>query len=120
MTVAIEVGGKSERVEKLKTALKGLGSGKHKIAECLKENKIKGVRGDTESCPVAVFIKKKVFPKSISVDVDSNTVTVGFKGKGQDDEQYVSVDLPKAVQAFIADFDSDDEESYGFLVKKSA
>jgi hypothetical protein len=97
-----------QRTAKLKTALKELGSGKNKIAEALKAKRIKGDVGDSESCPIANYVKR-VFPKAASIEVEGGTVDVCW---GEDD--CISVDTPKAVNDFISSFD---ESLYPDLIK---
>jgi len=97
-----------QRTAKLKAALKELGSGKNKIAETLKAKRVKGDVGDSESCPIANYVKR-VFPKAASVEVEGGTIDVCW---GADD--CISVDTPKAVNDFIGDFD---ESHYPDLIK---
>ncbi len=100
-----------QREAKLKTALKELGSGKNKVAETLKAKKIKGCRNTSDDCPVAKYVKK-LFPRATSIEVDTGSVSVGFK-----DDEYIDVNLPKAVGAFIEAFDDGD---YDFLSTEAA
>jgi len=99
----------AKREEKLKAAIKALGGGKNKIAESLKAKKIKGVRGSTEDCPFAHYAGK-VFPKASCVEVDVDTISVGF-----DNGEFIDLNLPKAVTAFIEAFD---DGEYDFLAKE--
>jgi len=94
-----------QREEKLVTALKELGAGKHKIAAALKEKKIKGIVGDQEECPIAKYVKK-LFPKASSISVDSSAITLEFS-----DGQNVEVTPPKAIQNFIETFDGTEEDT---------
>jgi len=98
------------RSEKLLLALKELGTGKNKIAESLKAKKIRGTMGSTEDCPVAVFVKK-LFPKAIDIDVNSDTIEVSFEKS----EFNFEVDTPKLIGQFIDGFDG---EKYPDLLKK--
>lgn len=95
------------REHKLKTAIKTLGGGKNKIAAALKAKKIKGVRGSTESCPLAKFIKK-LFPKSpCAVKITQSCLSVVFQ-----DGIDLHLSSAKAIDDFIEAFDSG---NYDFL-----
>jgi hypothetical protein len=93
-----------QREEKLMTALKELGAGKHKIAAALKEKKIKGEVGDAERCPIALYVKK-LFPKA-NVNVDCDSITLAFS-----DGQDVDIKPPKAISNFIETFDGTEEDT---------
>lgn len=97
------------RSDKLLAALKELGTGKNKIAESLKVKKIRGKMGDSDECPMAVFVKK-LFPKATGIQVDAASIDVSFE---KEDFNF-SVVTPKLIGQFIDDFDS---EKYPDLVK---
>lgn len=99
------------RADKLITALKELGTGKNKIAESLKAKKIRGKMGNSDECPIAIFVKK-LFPKSTDITVDSDSIEVGFENPEFD----FSVKCPSAVGKFIDEFDG---EKFPDLVKSS-
>jgi hypothetical protein len=104
---------RQDKLERLKTALKELGGGKNKVAQSLRSKKIKGERGGYCTCPIAVFIDQKVFPKKCeSVYVNGDWASVVFKNG-----EVLGAELPKAVASFINEFDSDDIK-YKFLEEK--
>jgi hypothetical protein len=88
-----------QRTKKLMTILKGLGTGKNKVAENLKAKKIKGLIGEAYLCPVARYIKRS-FPKA-SVGVGASFVVMEFSDKSE-----FEIDPPKAVGNFIREFDN--------------
>jgi hypothetical protein len=89
--------------------LNGLGQTKSQVAKKLRDNKIKGIRGNVLSCPIALYLQKKGF-KDASVGLSSTWL----------DQSYDStkVPLPKPVQDFITAFDRDG--MYKALEKKAA
>ena len=100
---------RQKREEKLKTALKKLGAGRHKIAESLKKRRIKvPSHYGALDCPVAQYVEK-VFPTCVEVEVDAGMVMVSFIEDNEDDE-IVSVEFPKAVGDFIDSFDNGEYE----------
>jgi hypothetical protein len=95
--------------DKLKAALKGLGNGKNKVADALRERKIKGEIGSINDCPIAKFVGKVFRGRYQSMEVDHDFIHVTF-AKGE-----VTVPTPKAVAAFMNDFD---QEKYPDLIAK--
>jgi hypothetical protein len=97
-TATVKKSWEDTQTEKLKEALKELGSGKNKICATLEAKKILGKPSDTGDCPIARYIKK-VFKNAECVAVDADEISVTLP-KGE-----ICVTPPKAVSNFIVDFD---------------
>ena len=97
-TATVKKSWEDTQTEKLKAALKELGSGKNKICATLEAKKILGKQGDVNECPIARYVKK-VFKNAIDVNVDQDEIEVTLP-KGS-----ICVTPPKAVSNFIVDFD---------------
>ena len=95
--------------DKLKAALKELGTGKNKVADALRERMIKGEVGSVNDCPISRFVAKVFRGRYQSLEVDHDFIHVQF-AKGE-----VTVPTPKAVAAFMNDFD---QEKYPDLIAK--
>jgi len=91
----------AEMQTKVKDLLKSLGTGPNKIADYLKEMKIKGYRTDSDRCPITKLIRKK-FQNLKNVGSDSETIE--FILRGED----CVVQTPKAVSKFMNKFDNGD------------
>ena len=110
MVSAVKKSWEDTQTEKLKTALKELGGGKHKICAALEAKKILGKTSDTSDCPIARYVKK-VFKNAEDVSVDADDISVTL-AKGT-----INVVPPKAISDFIAEFD--EEEYYKHLEEGS-
>lgn len=99
---------------KVKDFLKSLGTGPNKVAENLKEMKIKGYRAESNSCPITKALRKNFKNlKGISTDSDSpqcRWVTVEFDYRRED----CSVKVPSAVAKFVQKFDNNDYPELAF------
>jgi ribosomal protein L25 (general stress protein Ctc) len=97
-----------KREEKLKAAIKEMGSGKNKIAAFLKSKKIKGVPCSWNHCPLANYFGKIFGKKCEYVEVGGENIDIVFT----DQPDVLSLPASKAMNAFIEDFD---EGRYPFL-----
>jgi hypothetical protein len=89
----------AEMEAKVKGLLKSLGTGPNKIAESLKEMKIKGYRAESDQCPITKLIRKQF--KNLK-GVSSDSATIEFELRGEE----CAVDVPKAVSKFMDNFDN--------------
>ena len=87
--------------ERLKPALKELGTSAKKVAESLKAKKIKGYRSEGDSCPIAVLVKK-TFKSAEYITVDGESIDVCVGGSDY------FIKPPAAVRKFIERFDAGD------------
>ena len=81
----------------IEMALKKLGNTKDQVAHSLLRDGYKGQPNDCEACPVARYLQTKLQTKKVKVMSSSALCYAG----SVDDE----VSLPKAVRAFISNFD---------------
>lgn len=95
-----------KRQSKLLECLKVLGNTPNVIAKSLEGMKIKGVSGDNNTCPLAMYLKRARYK---DVSVDSSVVYCKTRSGVE-----VSVDLPKGCYEFVSNFD---ENEYPKLVK---
>ena len=97
----------SEMETKVKDFLKSLGAGPNKIAENLKEMKIKGYKSDAYTCPIAKVIKKN-FKNLKEIVVDGCEIEFTYC------KENCCVGLPNAVAKFIEKFDNNDYPELAF------
>ena len=81
--------------------LTDLGPSVDAIAKKLRRLKVKGIPDNSCECPIAVYLRRKL-PKNTGVDVH---LTYTYVWNRQDDGAGKYVQIPKAVQKFIWEFD---------------
>jgi len=96
-----------EMQTKVKDLLKSLGTGPNKIAESLKEMKVKGYRSYSDRCPITKLIRKQF--KNLK-NIYSDTETIAFELRNEECE----VQIPKAVGKFMNKFDNGDYPELAF------
>jgi hypothetical protein len=88
-----------EKLEvKVKSVLADLGTNFTAIRETLASKKIKGVLGDAEECPIAIYLQKK-FPKAEEIEVGGESIAVTVN------EVTARIDVPKPILTFLGKFD---------------
>jgi hypothetical protein len=92
---------------KVKDFLKSLGTGPNKVAENLKEMKIKGYKAESDSCPIVKALRKN-FKNLKGISTDSDTVEFDYRGED------CSVKVPSAVAKFVQKFDNNDYPELAF------
>lgn len=84
---------------KVKDLLKSLGTGPNKIADSLKEMKIKGYRSEANQCPVTKLIRKN-FKNLKNIYSSSDVIEFTLRDEG------CEVKISKAVGKFMDKFDA--------------
>jgi hypothetical protein len=97
----------AEMQTKVKDLLKSLGTGPNKIADSLKEMKIKGYRSESDQCPITKLIRKQF--KNLK-GICSTSDAIEFTLRGED----CVVQIPKAVGKFMDKFDNGDYPELAF------
>jgi hypothetical protein len=98
--------------EWLSKLLSDLGDTAYAVAERLRKEEIKGVRGDPNDCPIARYVAKRVRKHGTSlpvrVTVTASTVSVFIGTPGADDYRVISALTTEAMEDFIKAFDDRD------------
>ena len=87
------------------------------VADFLAKNGVKGVGGDSVSCPLANFVRKNVKKFGNTVEIDGSVLSFAVETNEFGDETRISVDLSPALNTFVSRFDDvsdgfDDEPGY--------
>lgn len=96
----------TEREQKLKDALKALGTTENKICAFLEEKKIIGKSSYADDCPVAHYLAK-IFKNAKEILVDTDLIVVSFA------KEKIEMKTPAVVARFLERFDY--EEHYEHL-----